>query len=125
MYADKLEAEQIWHCMMAESRQAVSSDSSGEGRDLTLSTVGDGLQGYRSEPRRERMASESSGESEVSLDAGVDLAQVVGGRLASPHNLRNFRSSLVIVSHCKKAIWLTAVMAAPMGRSNLCCCVYF
>ena len=37
------------------------------------------------------MASESSGESEVSLDAGVDLAQGVGGRLASPHMLRNLR----------------------------------
>ena len=40
------------------------------------------------------MAFESSGKSEVSLDAGVDLAQAVpsvGGRLASPHMLRYFR----------------------------------
>ena len=42
---------------------------------FTVNTVGDGLQRYRFEPRRERMASESSGKSEVSLDAGVDLAQ--------------------------------------------------
>ena len=37
------------------------------------------------------MASESSGEGEVSLDTGVDLVQAVGGRLPLPHMLRNFR----------------------------------
>ena len=73
------------------------------------------------------MASEISGESEVSLDAGVDLAQAVasvGGRLASPQMLRNFRwASLSCLT--VKATWLSAVIAAPMGGSNLCCCVYF
>ena len=60
--------------------------------NFTVNTVGDGLQRYRFELRRERMASESSGESEVSLDTGVDLAQAVGEWLASPHMiLRNFR----------------------------------
>ena len=52
--------------------------------NFTVNTVGNGLQEYRSEPRRERMASESSGESGVSSDAGADLAQAVGRRLASP-----------------------------------------
>ena len=33
------------------------------------------------------MTSESSGESQVWLDAGVDLAQEVGGRLASPDSI--------------------------------------
>ena len=55
--------------------------------NFIINTVGDGLQGYRFEPRRERMASERIGESEVSLDTGVDLAQAVasvGGWLALP-----------------------------------------
>ena len=70
------------------------------------------------------MASKSSSESEVSLDAGVDLAEAVGGQLASPRMLRNFRwASLSYLT--VKAISLTAVMAVPMGRSTLCCCVYF
>ena len=37
------------------------------------------------------MGPESSGESEVLLDAGVALAQAVDGLLASPHILRSFR----------------------------------
>ena len=70
------------------------------------------------------MAFESSGESEVLLDADVDLAWAVGGQLALSHNLRNFQwASLLYLT--VKAIWQTAVMAAPMGRLNLCCCVYF
>ena len=54
--------------------------------DFTVNAVVDGFQGYRFELRRDRMVSESSGEIEVSLDAGVG-----GRRLASPHTLRNFR----------------------------------
>ena len=74
--------------MVAEPRQAVSSDSSWE-RNFTVNGAEDGLQGYRFEPERERMASESSGarETEVLSDAGVDLAQAIGGRLASPDSV--------------------------------------
>ena len=83
MSGHKLEAEQVWRCMMAEPRQAVSGDSSGEGELHHKYCWG----WFARVQIWERMASESSGESEDSLDAGVDLAQAGGGRLASPHSL--------------------------------------
>ena len=47
-----IEAEQIWHCLMAEPTQAVYLLGRG---NFIMNTVGDGLQRSRSEPRRERM----------------------------------------------------------------------
>ena len=64
--------------MMAEARQAVPSDSSGEGklhREFMLGMVCKGTDLNLEET--EWCPSESSGQSEVSLDAGVDLAQAI------------------------------------------------
>ena len=64
--------------MMAEPRQAVSSDSSGEEefyRKYMLEMVCKRTD--LNPEKREWCQSESSGDSEVSLDVGVDLAQAV------------------------------------------------
>ena len=89
----KLEAEQIWYCMMVEPRQAVSSDSSGDG-ELDRKYCWGGLQRYRFEQKRENGArpSESS-----PLDASVYLSQAVLYRCW----LRHTTCVTSGVSHCK------------------------
>ena len=64
--------------MMAEPRQAVSSDSSGEGKLHRKYVLGMVCKGTDLNPEeREWCPPKRSGESEVSFDAGVDLAHAV------------------------------------------------